>query len=50
MLYSYSSKRQTALEAERQETLASELDQLGLYPSKGSAYMPLLVTAVVHKV
>ena len=47
---SYASRRQSALEAERRDALASQLDYLGLYPCKGSPYMPLLVTAVVHKV
>ena len=38
------------MEAEQRDAVARGLDQLGLYPCKGRPYMPLLVTAVVHKV
>ena len=43
-------QRQRALEAERREILSTQLEQQGLYESKGTPYMPLLVTAVLHKV
>lgn len=48
--YSYASKRRNALESEQRDTVARRLDQLGLHPCKGRPYMPLLATAVVHKV
>ena len=42
--------RQSALEAQRADALAAYMDQSGLGLGKGKPFLPLLVSAVVHKV
>ncbi len=38
------------MEVERAQAMASYMDQQGLWPCNGRPFMPLLVTAVAHKV
>ena len=42
--------RQAALEAQRADALAAYMDQSGFGLGKGKPFLPLLVSAVVHKV
>ncbi len=46
----YIAARQPTLEAQRAETMAACMEQRRLYPCNSLPYMPLLVSAVVHKV
>ena len=46
----YMAARQAAMDGERAQAMASYMDQQGLCPCNGRPFMPLLVTAAVHKV
>lgn len=38
------------MEAERAQAVAAYMEQQGIWPCNGAPYLPLLVTAVAHKV
>ena len=42
--------RQAAMDGELAQAMASYMAQQGLWPCNGRPFMPLLVTAVAHKV